>query len=173
MKSKWLVLALVVPAVVAMATVYAVDSWGGVDGPATSILRNANRAEVFRVSPKYSPEKTDGTIGGYPIIALGTEMGPESITRLTNSLRRWGVSKASKKLTFEPTVAFRVWYGDKALDVLLSFETDQLWTHVVGDPNSSDEMLDFTPAQAEFLALVKEAFPDNAKIQALPDKRRS
>jgi hypothetical protein len=173
MKNKWIWLALLVPAVAAIATVYAVDSWGGVDGPSTSILRNANRAEVFRVSPKYSPEKSDGTIGGYPIIALGTEPGPESITRITNALRRWGVSKASKKLSFEPTVAFRIWYGDKALDVLLSFDSDQLWTHVVGDPNSSEEMLDFAPARAEFLALVKEAFPDNPKIQALPDNRRS
>jgi hypothetical protein len=171
-KNKWLLLALLVP-IVAIAVAYAVDSWGGFDGPATSILRKADRAEVFRVSPKYSPEKTDGTIGGYPFTALGTELGPESIARLSNALRSWGVTRISKKPAFEPTVAFRIWYGDKALDVLLSFDSDAMWTHVVGDPNPSDDLLDFTKIRAELLALVKEAFPDNAKIQALPDKRRS
>ena len=51
-------------------------------------------------------------------------------------------------------------------------ENDELWTHVVGDSNTSDDMLDFAPARAELVTLVKEAFPDNAKIQALPDKRQ-
>jgi hypothetical protein len=171
MNKKILLWTLPILALAAVAASSAVDSWGGIDRSATSILRNGTRAEVFRVSPKYSPERTDGTIGGYPIIATGTELGPESISRLGNVLRRWGVSKSSKKSTFEPGVAFRVWHEDKALDVLLSFDSDELWTHVVGDPNTSEEMLDFAPVRAELLTLVKEAFPDNAKIQALPDKR--
>ena len=168
MNKKRLLWVLLVLALAAIVVVLAVDSWGGIDRSATSILRNGTRAEVFRVSPKYSPERTDGTIGGYPIIATGAELGPEFIARLANVLRRWGVSKGSKKCTFEPGVAFRVWYGDRALDVLLCFECDELWTHVVADTGTSDDVLDFAPARADLVTLVKEAFPDNAKIQALP-----
>lgn len=161
--------ALLIPAVVALAAFFAIESWGGINRSATSILRNGTRAEAFRVSPKYSPERTDITIGGYPIIATGAELGPEFVARLATVLRRWGVSKGSKKCTFEPGVAFRVWSGDRALDVLICFECDELWTHVVGDTGSSDDdVLDFAPVRADLVTLVKEAFPDNAKIQALP-----
>jgi hypothetical protein len=155
-------------AVLVIATFIGIERWGGINRQASSILRNGNRLEVFRVSPKYAPERTEGTIGGYPIVATGGELGPEYISRLSTTLRRWGVSRSSKKGTFEPSVAFRVWHEGRALDVLVCFDNDGLWTHVVDDPDASDDdMLDFGPVRADLVALVKEAFPDNSKIQAL------
>ncbi len=170
MKTHWWIISAL--ALAAIAAMVGVQRWGGIDGKATSILRKGTRIEVFRVSPKYSPERTDGTVGGYPILSTGTPSGPEFATRLATALRSWGVSKGSNKGSFEPAVAFRVWDGDRALDVLLCFDTDELWAHVVGDPSASnDDLLDFAPVRAELVALVKEAFPDNAKIQGLPALR--
>jgi hypothetical protein len=124
------------------------------------------------VSPKYSPERTEGSIGGYPIVATSAPLGPEFASRLSTVLRSWGVSKGSQKSAFEPGVAFRVWDGDRALDVLLSFESDSVWIHAVGDTGASDDdVLDFAPVRSDLVALVKEAFPDNSKIQSLASVR--
>jgi hypothetical protein len=53
----------------------------------------------------------------------------------------------------------------------LCLENDDLWTHVVSDSDVSDETLDFGPVRADVVALVKEAFPDISKIQALAAAR--
>ena len=144
------------------------EFWGGVSRPATSILRHGERVEVFRVSQKREEAVDQGAIGGYPIVAIGKEQGPEFAARLGKVLLRWGVAPSSKKCAFEPGVAFRVWDGDRALEVLVCFKCDDLWPHVMGETGTLyEEALAFDPVRAELVALAKEAFPDDPKIQAL------
>jgi hypothetical protein len=133
------------------------------------------RVEVFRVSPREigrASGKTDvQTINGYPILATGTEQGPEFADRLIKILRGRGVTKNKKKCGLEPGVAYRIWTGKKAEEVLVCFNCDVLWPHVVGVPmgdNPHYEWKDFDPVRGQILALTKEAFPDDAEIQALP-----
>jgi hypothetical protein len=155
--------------VLACIAVVAAEIWGGVSHSATSILRNGDRVEVFRVSPKYADKSGPEFIGGYPIVAVGKEQGPDFAARLGKVLRSWGVAPSSKKCAFEPGVAFRMWRGDQALEVLVCFKCDDLWPHVVGESGTlHDEVLAFDPVRAELVALAKEAFPDDPKIQALP-----
>ena len=68
-------------------------------------------------------------------------------------------------------VAFRVWDGDRALEVLICFKCNDLWPHVVGESGTlQSEWLAFDPVRAELVALAKEAFPNDAKIQAIPEE---
>lgn len=168
-KPRWLVPVLAVAAVLAAIAFVGMEIWGGVSRSATFILRHADRVEVFRVSPKRAEQPGSDTIGGYPIIAVGKEQGPEFAARLGEVLRSWGVARSSKKCAFEPGVAFRVWRGDRALEVLVCFKCDDLWPHVVGEPGTlSEEWLEFDATRPDLVALAKEAFPDDPKIQALP-----
>lgn len=166
-KLRWLIIVLVVTAAVA---VLGRLWWGGVSWSATSVLRHGDRVEVFRVSPIRQEKPVGETIGGYPILAVGTEQGPEFAARLSTALRRWGVTWTSKKCGLMPGVAYRVWAGDRALEVVICFKCDDLWPHVVGESGTlHDEILAFDPVRPELLALTKEAFPDDPKVQALPD----
>jgi hypothetical protein len=168
-KLRWLIPVVVVLAVVAIV---GTEIWGGVSRSATSILRNGDRVEVFRVSPKRVEVGAPGTISGYPILAVGKEQGPDFAARLGKVLRSWSVARSSKKCGLLPGVAFRVWAGDQALEVLVCFKCDDLWPHVVGEPGEPHgETLAFDPVRADLLALAKEAFPDDSKIQALPTVR--
>ena len=165
-KLLWL---LPVAFVLAIVAVVGSVIWGGVSSSATSILRNGDRVEVFRVSPKWEKNPTVSNIGGFEILATGKEQGPEFAARLGKVLRSWGVAPSSKKCAFQPGVAFRIWRGDRALEVLVCFKCDDLWSHVVGESGTlHDEVLAFDPVRAELVTLAKEAFPDDAKIQALP-----
>jgi hypothetical protein len=137
---------------------------------ATSILRNADRVEVFRVAPIRPRTSTGDTIGGYPTLAVGKEQGSEFAARLSTALRRWGVTWTSEKCGLLPSVAYRVWAGDQALEVLVCFKCDDFWPRVVGkvDP-LENKLLAFDSVRPELLALTKEAFPDDPTIQAIPD----
>jgi len=171
-KPRWLVPVLTVAAMLAVVAVVGMEIWGGVSRSATSILRDADRVEVFRVSPKWAENPGPDAIGGYPITAVGKEQGPEFAARLGKVLRSWGVGNSSKKCAFEPGVAFRVWRGDRAVEVLVCFKCDDLWPHVVGESGTLDrEWLEFDAVRADLLALAKEAFPDDPAIQALPAVR--
>jgi len=171
-KSRWLVPVLAVAAVLAVVAFVGMEIWGGMSRSATAILRDGDRVEVFRVSPKRAEQPGADTIGGYPITAVGNEQGPEFAARLGKVLRSWGVGNSSKKCAFEPGVAFRVWRGNRAMEVLVCFKCDDLWPHVVGESGTlSEEWLEFDAVRPDLVALDKEAFPDDPAIQALPPVR--
>jgi hypothetical protein len=171
-KPRWLVPTLGVVAAVAVLAFVGAELWGGVSRSATSILRHGDRVEVFRVGPKLVEKPGPDTIGGFPILSVGTEQGRDFAARLGRVLRSWSVALSSKKCVLEPGVAFRVWRGDRALEVLVCFKCDDLWPHVVGEPDGLEgNVLAFDPVRADLVALAKEAFPDDAKIQALPAAR--
>jgi len=160
-------------AILAIVGYVGLEVWGGVDRSTSSILRRGERVEVFRIDSKYDKNTTDG-ICGYKILAVGKEQGTEFAVRLSEVLRRWGVARSSKKCGISPGVVFRIWSGDKAVEVIICFKCDDLKTHLVGTPDDgalTGHLLDFESERADLLALVKEALPDDPVIQALPVKR--
>jgi hypothetical protein len=142
--------------------------------PGEAILRNARRVEVFRVGSEPASDATAKTIGGFPILAVGKEQGVDYAARLSKVLRSDGVTQNQKKCGLEPGVAFRLWSGDQAVEVLVCFKCDVLWPHVMGSrvENPHFEWQDFDPIRPELLALTKEAFPDDAEIRNLPERRK-
>jgi hypothetical protein len=141
--------------------------------PGESKLREPTRVEVFRVGSELASSTDKATIGGYPILATGKEQGSDFAARLLKILRSDGVTPNRKKCGLEPGVAYRIWSGDKALEVLVCFKCDVLWPHVVGEEGTlpHHEWKDFDPVRSELLALTKEAFPEDAEIQGLPAHR--
>ncbi len=141
--------------------------------PGDSIIREADRVEVFRVGSEPAASGAGEAIGGYPILATGKELGADFAARLSKVLRGGGVTRNQKKCGLEPGVAYRLWSGDRAVEVLVCFNCDVLWPHVVGSQAAAPhhEWQDFDPARAELLALTKEAFPDDAEVQGLPERR--
>lgn len=127
---------------------------------------------MFRIDSKYEKNTTDG-ICGYKILATGKEQGPKFAARLSEVLRRWGVARSSKKCGLSPGVAFRVWHGEKALEVVICFKCEDLKIHHIGtvDDRSLNDLLDFESERADLLSLAKEALPNDPDIQALPVKR--
>ena len=140
--------------------------------PGYSILKGVNRVEVFRVGSEELPEgSTEKALGGYPILAMGKEQGASFASRLSKVLRSEGVIDNEYKCGLEPGVAFRLWNGDRAVEVLDCFKCNILWPYVVGPPDAATqhERKNFSRVRAELLALSKEAFPDDAEIQGLPE----
>ncbi|MES2794301.1 MAG: hypothetical protein V4719_32100 [Planctomycetota bacterium] len=112
---------------------------------------------------------SDKTIGYYPILATGREQGADFARRLSKVLLSSGVTQNQKKCGLEPGVAYRLWNGNRAVEVLICFKCDVLWPHVMGSNVASPhrEWQDFDSVRAELLALAKEAFPQDAEIQEL------
>lgn len=128
---------------------------------------------MFRVSERVDPQARNA-IGGYPILATGPEQGVDFAARLAKVLRSRGVTPNRKKWGLEPGVAFRLWSGDRAMEVLVCFKCDVLWPYVVGEISDTPhyEWRDFDPVRAELLALSKEAFPTDPVIQGLTAQRK-
>ncbi|MDB5337268.1 MAG: hypothetical protein JWN70_2887 [Planctomycetaceae bacterium] len=141
--------------------------------PGESILRGAQRVEVFRVGSKPVKDGSEKSIGDFPILATGKEQGADFARRLSRVLLSSGVTANRKKCGLEPGVAYRLWNGDRAVEVLVCFKCDVLWPHVMGSQFAKPhhEWQDFDRARPELLALTKEAFPQDAEIQQLPDRR--
>ena len=137
--------------------------------PGESILRGAQRVEVFRVESEPVAGDPRETIGYRPIISVGREQGADFARRLSDVLRSSGVIPHRNHCSLQPGVAFRLWKGSRAVEVLVCFKCDVLWPHVVGSQvgNVVHEWQDFDLARAELVALTKEAFPDDIEIQAL------
>jgi len=138
-----------------------------------STLKGATRVEVFRVGSEKLQKPTSNTIGGYPILSAGKEKDQAFAGRLTNLLLGDGVTRNAKKCGLEPGVAYRLWNGDQAVEVLVCFKCDVLWPHLVGEQGKlpHQEWQDFDSARADLLELTREAFPEDLEIQNLPAKR--
>ena len=142
------------------------------DAPEFAELKNAERVEVFRVGPDPATPGADA-IGGFPILATGPDQGPAFAAWLAEIMTGGGVTPNRKKCGLRPGVAFRVWHGGDALEVLVCFECDVLWPHPAGAPVEGmyAELRDFDPVRPELLALAREAFPDDALLRELPARR--
>ena len=137
---------------------------------AAGTLSGATRVEVFRVSPKRA-EEGEPDVGGYEITAGGKEQGQPFAKRLAGVLldERTYRFDANKVGGFTPMVGLRVWKGDEAVEVLLSFATDEL---VVLSTNPADKSTrsaqeDFDAARGALVELAKEALPQDRDVQAL------
>jgi hypothetical protein len=144
----------------------------GISREGRAVLREGTRVEVFRVSSEPSRQPTGGpTIGRYPVLSQGKDLGPDFAARLADAVL--GHPELDKKCGIQPGVAFRVWRGDQCVEVLVCFKCDVLAMHLGnGDWDWNSNMLRaFGSARAKLLALCKEALPDDPVIQGQPDVR--
>jgi hypothetical protein len=125
-----------------------------------------------KVAPEDVQNPTSNTIEGYPILATGKEKDQAFAARLASILLGKNVTQNEKKCGLQPGVAYRLWKDDRAVEVLVCFNCNVLWPHVVGEKWKEQlwsEWQDFDTVRADLLALTKEAFPDDKEIQKFRD----
>lgn len=112
------------------------------------------------VSRKY------GTMGNNTILSVGRPQDGAFARRLAQALTKANAPRASFiSSCFDPSVGFRVWNGHEHLDLFLCFTCSGL--EIVTHAHTAGIRADLGAARAPLLALCKEAFPQDATLQAV------
>ena len=132
---------------------------------AVDILRGAEKVEAFRLNPDREA-KGDKQVGGFVVTAEGKSLGKESVAALAELLLTDETYTGQQSKCFLPGVGFRVWKGDKSVDVAVCFMCSNLQ---VGNASGG-----FRGAKSnvygQLLKMAKDAFPNDKAIQDLPAK---
>jgi hypothetical protein len=157
-----------------------------------NVLRGASKVQVFRLKAEEinQPVKrlpTEENIDGHLVTGRGAEQGKAFAGRLARTLLDEKLYSQGFSDCFEPGVVFRVWSGDKTVDVMICFKCNNLYCGPpVKQPPWPQENISFAgdwPAGARTLieskmrgllvGLAKEAFPADKEIQSLKAKEFS
>jgi hypothetical protein len=147
-----LVLALLVSGC-SSATRKNVEPAADVLGPAAVyVLSDPTRVEGWNF------QRPDGSIAADPAIQrLKTSTGKALAQVLLDPVTYKEYARGG---AFEKAVGFRVWRGDQAVEIYLSFNTDQLYLKHPGYAGGvTSSSAGFTHAREEVLTVVHEAFP--------------
>jgi hypothetical protein len=142
-----------------------------------AIISNSDEVETFRIDPEsiWKPEKKalEGMrIDGFLVISNGKTQDSAFAAKLRAILLQDETYKKPSAKCFDPGVAYRFKHGERSADVAICFMCNDMDSQPNRKHNTTgDQLADFTrEARAALLALTKEAFPDDAEIQALGDQ---
>lgn len=112
----------------------------------------------------------NGRIGRHLIQAQGPALSREQLREITSIVidPRTYDFRLAKLCTFEPGVIFRLHRGAEEMMLLLCFKCDELMISI--DGKSKTEDFDF--ARPRLVTVVKQLFPNDPEIQALPLSRK-
>jgi hypothetical protein len=137
---------------------------------AAEILARASRVEVFRVVDKRAGENQK-SVGGYVVTGAGTEIGAPASRRLADLLLDEKSYRFDHSTVggFTPLVGLRLWDGERSVEVLLSFATDEVvvFSRNPDDASVRSAQADVLPARGVLVELVKQALPDDKPVQAI------
>jgi len=137
---------------------------------AAEILARANRVEVFRVRDKRAGEDQK-SVGGYIIVGAGTDIGGPASRRVADLLLDEKSYRFDHSTVggFTPLVGLRLWDGERSVDVLLSFATDEVvvFSRNPDDTSVRSAQADVLPARAVLAEVVKQSLPDDKAVQAI------
>lgn len=147
----------------------AVEALGGPLGYVT--FKRARRAQAWRLNggDPDAPTTTE-SFHGHGIVSGPVSVDEERNRALAEALESPKATRVSnKRCGFSPGVAVRWKDGPHTLDVLICFACDDLQYYF--DGQVVDTPYDFMRVRPEVVAVVKQLFPRDEKIQALPDKK--
>lgn len=152
-------------------------SKGRPDRRALGILAGATKVEVFRIDGRFDSSKStpikpgDPTVDGYAILVRGADQDHEFAAKLADILSDNKTYTNIFANCFWPGVAFRVWRGEESVDVLIRFRCDNFY---IGPPTDKQVMENASfrdsPNTGRLIRLAKEAFPNDAEVQALQEE---
>jgi hypothetical protein len=135
---------------------------------AAGILDGATSVEVFRIQPERTDKKGDKYIAGYTITSRGKKQGKEFAAKVTKALYDEKTYMGQSARCYQPGVAFRIWKVKEAVEIIICFKCTNFEVAVMGqDPTTELQQFGFGPKLEPFLALAKEALPDDNEIQSL------
>lgn len=133
----------------------------------------------MRLASKFSGSRVEGdkrhvengelTIGNYPVISKGQELGPDFSNRLVALLFDNSTPTHKSASCFMPGVAFRVWKGEESVDVLLCLDCFKVSWGPPSNPEQTKISFWGSIRQPDFLRLAKEALPNDPEIQKLQE----
>lgn len=134
-----------------------------------AILQKPTKVEAFRINPKPTDKKGDGYILGYAITSRAKELPKDFAGKVAKVLLGEKAYAGDSAKCFQPGVAFRVWKDKEAVDVVICFRCTNFEVRLMGEEKAEDdtELHGFGPGLEPFLALAKEAFPDDNEVQGL------
>lgn len=128
---------------------------------------------MFRTAGKEVPsdqqQEGEERIGGFRVISQGTDQAEAFAAELADILLDNRTYTDKRAACYWPGVAFRMWKDDQSVDVLICFICHNLYCGrpvKIAEENSSFAQ---SPAESRLIRLAKEAFPDDAEIQALKE----
>jgi hypothetical protein len=138
-----------------------------------AILSGATKVEVFRLDGEDLDlgGKTQATgerrIGGYRVTGQGPDQGREFAVRLAAVLSDEKTYTDRFAACFWPGVAFRVWKDEECVEVLICFKCQNFYCGPPKEAAMETASFSGSPARQRLLRLAKEAFPNDAEVQAL------
>ena len=142
----------------------------------TSILSNADRVETFRLDDGgYGDHVKAGTSGDviadYPITAQGKTQGRDFAAKLARTVLdpRTFLGPSDTICEINPGIAFRAWRGQECVEVIVCFHCQQMLitTRNAQGKETRSAYTQMISMRAEFLALARQAFPNDKEIQGL------
>jgi hypothetical protein len=135
------------------------------------IVEKATRVEVFRINSQRTNEPGDKYIAGYKITAKGKKQGMKFAAKVRAALFDEKTYLGQSARCYEPGVAFRVWHGEEAVEVIICFRCTNFEVLRKGAPLTAERNLfGFGPGLQPFLALAQEALPNDRVIQSLKSR---
>jgi hypothetical protein len=157
------------------------------------VLESGDRVDVFVVAPTpvaarghadgntgdQLPSGTPATIQRYPVRRVAASQArafAQEIARLILDERSYEPRmypfgrSVMKACAFSPGVALRVWARTRAVDVLISFQCDEIAVAYVGGKREMT-VGDIDPARVAFVRLVKSVLGDDPEIAKLSEVR--
>lgn len=130
---------------------------------AISVLKGAERVEVFRLDQSRFPRGESLEFPGFAVLSIGKVQGKKFAARLAAVLLDEKTYNAEGKFCEpNPGIAFRLWQDKQHVDVTLCFECNVLRVNSVAG--------DFDLVRPALVTLAKEAFPDDPRIQQLRER---
>ncbi len=146
------------------------------DATTKTILTGADRVETFRLAGGDYDEAPDrirdlGTLDDHTILHIGALQGKAFAADLSAALAS-SESPSFMSQCFDPGVGFRVWKGQAHTDLCVCFLCSgvEIITKDARHKEVFHQRADLGKSRTAFLALARQAFPQDAQIAALPLK---
>lgn len=161
------------------------------DRTTQAILENADRVETFRLADFHEGENRsaeeqailDGphvqALDDYTVLHIGSPQGSEfaaalraAVSEIPLPIGRDGLVYGGVPSCFDPGIGFRVWKGKAHVDLCVCFYCTGI--QIITTDAHGKQLVQMTTtlgaSRPAFLALSKQAFPQDKQLAALPDQ---
>lgn len=152
------------------------------DAATKAVLAGADRVETFRLADFHegmsrTPAEQEalsgghlGTLDDYTVLRAGAPQGrafAADLSRAVSTLK----SPSFMSQCFDPGVGFRVWKGQAHTDLCVCFYCSgiEIITKDAQHKEVFHQRAELGTSRAAFLALARQAFPQDARLAALKD----
>lgn len=141
------------------------------DAATTTLLRSADRVEVYRLDgmdgpPEAKERPGDVRLHGYLVTSRAPDQGGDFAHKLADVLTHRDAYTVMSANCYWPGLGFRFHDGDNVVDVLICFQCNNVRFFRPGGAEKTRSFLN-SPLRSRLVDLAKEAFPADEEIKQL------